>query len=163
MYQLIETYHSIVKNIDEGKSCCIVFCDLSKAFDRVWHEGFFLNYKLTVFVSCHKHLGLTLFDDLKWSVYINDIVSNACKKLGLLKKLKFTLGIDKLSKLYITFIRPILEYASVVWDGCSSAEIKKLKKYSYTLQELSRDFQFWPQGNHCISKRVGTLYLKEGK
>lgn len=39
--QLIETYHSIVKNIDEGKSCCIVFCDLSKAFDRVWHEGLF--------------------------------------------------------------------------------------------------------------------------
>ena len=39
VYQLIETYHNIVKSIDDGKSCCIVFCDLSKAFDRVWHKG----------------------------------------------------------------------------------------------------------------------------
>lgn len=33
MYQLLEIYHSIVKSIDEGKFCCMVFCDLSKAFD----------------------------------------------------------------------------------------------------------------------------------
>ena len=28
---LLETYHSIVQHIDEGKLCCNVFCDLSKA------------------------------------------------------------------------------------------------------------------------------------
>ena len=37
VYQLLETYHSIVQSIDEGKYCCMIFCDLSKAFDRVWH------------------------------------------------------------------------------------------------------------------------------
>ena len=47
VYQLIDTYHSIVKNIDEGKSCCMVFCDLSKAFDWVWHEG--LLFKLQTY------------------------------------------------------------------------------------------------------------------
>ena len=36
---LLETHHSIVQNIDEGKLCCMVFCDHSKAFDRVWHKG----------------------------------------------------------------------------------------------------------------------------
>lgn len=35
VYQLIETYDCILKAIDEGKTTCIVFCDLSKAFDRV--------------------------------------------------------------------------------------------------------------------------------
>ena len=35
VYKLIEIYHNIVKSIDEGKSCCVVFCDLSNAFDRV--------------------------------------------------------------------------------------------------------------------------------
>ena len=39
IFQLLETYHSIVKIIAEGKSCCMIFCDLSKAFDRVWHKG----------------------------------------------------------------------------------------------------------------------------
>lgn len=69
-------------------------------------ELFFQDCQLDI-VSSHKHLGLTLSDDLKWSVYINDIVNIVCKKLGLLKKLKFTLGRDKLSKLYITFVRPM--------------------------------------------------------
>lgn len=41
---LIETYDCIVKAIDEGKFCCMAYCNLSKAFDRVWHKG--LNFKL---------------------------------------------------------------------------------------------------------------------
>lgn len=49
MYQLLEIYHSMVKSIDEDKFCCIMFCDLSKAFDRVWHKG--LNYKLKMYGS----------------------------------------------------------------------------------------------------------------
>ena len=39
MDQLIETYDHILKAVDQGISCCMVFCDLSKAFDRVWHES----------------------------------------------------------------------------------------------------------------------------
>jgi len=44
VYQLIELYHGIVSALDSGNECCMVFCDLSKAFDRVWHRG--LLYKL---------------------------------------------------------------------------------------------------------------------
>ena len=47
VYQLIETYDCILKAIDEGKLSCIVFCDLSKAFDRVWHKG--LLFKLQTY------------------------------------------------------------------------------------------------------------------
>lgn len=43
MYQLLEIYQSIVKGIDEGKFCCMVFCNL----DRVWHNG--LIYKLNMY------------------------------------------------------------------------------------------------------------------
>lgn len=68
------------------------------------------------------------FDDLKWFVYINDIVNIVCKKLGLFKKFKFILGRDKLLKLYIIFVRLILEYVFVVWDGCFFVEIEKLEK-----------------------------------
>ena len=83
-------------------------------------------YTTTVFQSCqlelvssNKHLGLLFSDDLKWSMYIDNIVNHAYKKLGLIKKLKFTLCRNKLSKMYVTFVRPLLKYASVVWDGCS--------------------------------------------
>jgi hypothetical protein len=50
------------------------------------------------------------------------------RDIGVPYLLKCTLCRNKLSKLYVTFVRPLLEYASVVWDGCSSAKIEKLEK-----------------------------------
>lgn len=35
VFQLIETFHSIAKNIDEDNHYCTAFYDLSKAFDKV--------------------------------------------------------------------------------------------------------------------------------
>ena len=42
--QLAFLYHTFAKALDEKKDIRIVFCDISKAFDKVWHEG--LLYKL---------------------------------------------------------------------------------------------------------------------
>ena len=44
-FQLIHTYHSFCEAVDSGKEVKAVFCDISKAFDRVWHRG--LLYKLS--------------------------------------------------------------------------------------------------------------------
>ena len=38
-YQLIHTYHHFCQAVDSGKEVRAVFCDISKAFDRVWHRG----------------------------------------------------------------------------------------------------------------------------
>lgn len=35
VFQVIKTFHSIEKNIDEGNHYCTAFYDLSKAFDKV--------------------------------------------------------------------------------------------------------------------------------
>ena len=42
--QLLHTYHTICEAVDKGKEARTVFCDISKAFDRVWHKG--LPFKL---------------------------------------------------------------------------------------------------------------------
>ena len=39
VYQLIDIYNQICKAFDDKQSTCMVFCDVSKAFDRVWHRG----------------------------------------------------------------------------------------------------------------------------
>ena len=38
-FQLLHTYHTFCNAIDSGKEVKAVFCDISKAFDRVWHRG----------------------------------------------------------------------------------------------------------------------------
>jgi hypothetical protein len=42
--QLVHLYHTFCEALDKKKEVRIVFCDISKAFDRVWHDG--LAYKL---------------------------------------------------------------------------------------------------------------------
>ena len=32
-------HHEFSKALDENKEIRIVFCDISRAFDRVWHKG----------------------------------------------------------------------------------------------------------------------------
>ena len=40
--QLVDIYNTFCKVFGEGKEVRSVFCDKSKAFDRVWHIGFLL-------------------------------------------------------------------------------------------------------------------------
>ena len=37
--QLIDIYDTICQSLDDGKEVRAVFCDIQKAFDRVWHKG----------------------------------------------------------------------------------------------------------------------------
>ena len=39
VHQLLEIYHQVVSSLDAKQSTCMVFCDISKAFYRVWHKG----------------------------------------------------------------------------------------------------------------------------
>jgi hypothetical protein len=37
VHQLIEIYHNICLSLENREVMCTVFCDISKAFDKVWH------------------------------------------------------------------------------------------------------------------------------
>ena len=37
--QLVDIYNTFCQALDDGKEVCAIFCDISKAFDRVWHKG----------------------------------------------------------------------------------------------------------------------------
>ena len=92
------------------------------------HLDLRFNGELVEIVKNHKHLGLTFASDGNWTNHIDNIVNAAFKQVNVLRKLKFTLSKQTLSNLNLTFIRPTLEYACEVWDGCFEREVAKLEK-----------------------------------
>ena len=91
-----------------------------------------LNFNDTLLdvTDTHKHLGLTFSDNCKWHKHIDNIILSGSKLLGIMRKLKFTVRRKTLNQIYVSFLRPILEYASVVWDNCTFNEKDKLEKNS---------------------------------
>ncbi|MEW8548410.1 MAG: hypothetical protein AB2693_33315, partial [Candidatus Thiodiazotropha sp.] len=81
-------------------------------------------------VTQHKHLGLTISNDLTWHCHINQISEKAWKRIGSLRRKKFILDRRTLNKLYTTYIRPLLEYGNMIWDNCTLTN----KRYIDTLQ-----------------------------
>jgi hypothetical protein len=70
-------------------------------------------------VDFHKPLGIVFSSDDKWTRHIDYILSKASKQLCVLRNLKFILKLEILEKIYLTFIRPLLEYSFEIWDNCS--------------------------------------------
>jgi hypothetical protein len=62
---------------------------------------------------------------------LNSAKKNSCfarQQLNVLRKLKFKLKRNYLEQIYLTFIRPILEYASEVWFNCGHFNSNRLEK-----------------------------------
>ena len=79
-------------------------------------------------VNKHKHLGIIISSDCKWTKHIDSLIQRTSKQLNVLRKLKFRLKREYLENIYFTFIRPILEYSSEVWDNCGQVNSDRLEK-----------------------------------
>ena len=97
-------------------------------------------------VETTRHLGVLLSSNLQWSAHIGHLVQAVSWKVALLKRLAFRtrLPISVFSLLYRSLIRPCLEYASSVWDGCSSTDSFMLERIQLALARsiLSSHFGF---------------------
>ena len=45
--------------------------------------------------------------------------------------LKFKLKRQTLNQIYVSYLRPVLEYSSVIWDNCTQYEEDILEKNQY--------------------------------
>lgn len=74
-YQLLDLYNTFCEAVDSGKEVRVVFCDISKAFDRVWHDG--LLHKLSCIGISGKLLNWfqDYLTDRKQRVVINGFAS----------------------------------------------------------------------------------------
>ena len=79
-------------------------------------------------VTSYKHLGMTITSDLSWLPHITSLCNKTRKLVGMIYR-RFYLHSDThtLLKLYLTIIRPHLEYASPMWDPYHKIDIEVME------------------------------------
>ena len=105
-------------------------------------------------------LGLTLSHDGKCHEHIQSISSSASIVLGMIRKLKFSLNRKSLNKIYLSLLRPLFEYASIIWDGCTQYEKDNLERLQHGAArlgtELTRSCSF-----DNLYKEIGWIALQD--
>ena len=77
-------------------------------------------------VSEHRLLGITIDNKFRWDSHINNVCKTILRRVFLLSKLRYIVDIDTRKLFFNAHIKPHIDYASVVRDGCSDVLKKRL-------------------------------------
>ena len=108
-----------------AKSESVIF---SRKQNKLYHPPVVLNQKQVTKVTSHKHLGLVFSNDCSWHDHLEYLTAKAWSHINIMRKLKSKLDRRSLQTIYFSFVRPLLEYADVVWDNCTQHEVNDLEK-----------------------------------
>ena len=68
---------------------------------------------------------MTIDNKLRWDSHPNNVCKTVSRRVFLLSKLRYIVDIDTRKLFFSVHIKPYIDYASVVWDGCSDV-LKKI-------------------------------------
>lgn len=102
---------------------CVVL-RIRKCFDFVYS----LNGTPLLEEDCQRDLGVIISNDLLPSHHISHVVKKSNQRLGLIRRCFTNLTSEKVSILYKSLVRPILEYGSTTWSPHLIKDIEALEK-----------------------------------
>ena len=118
---------------NSSKSECLLF---SRKHNKPLHPPLSMNQQQINEVDMYKHLGLTFTCGGTWQAHLTEIKSRAWYRINIMRQLKFVLDRKSLQSIYFSFIRPVLEYADVVWDNCTQYKANELEKIQIEAQRI---------------------------
>ena len=77
-------------------------------------------------MSEQRLLDITKENKHRWDSHINNVCKTVSIRVFLLPKLRYIVDIDTKKLFFNAHIKPHIDYASVVWDGCSDVLKKRL-------------------------------------
>ena len=100
--------------------------------DKVPHEPLTFNNNKIQSAPVQKHLGLILDSKLDFNQYIDDKINKCNKIIGTMRRLSMTLSRKSLLTIYKSFVRPLLDYADIIYDKpCNETFKGKLEAVQY--------------------------------
>ena len=141
--QLTEIYHIIQTALDQSKEICFIFCDCSKAFDRVWHKGALFKLQRAGITGTLLKWFENYLNGRKQRVVINgknsdfNTIQAGVPQGSILGPLIFLLYIDNLTEVIKTNIRL---YAD---DSCIYTDYQDPKDAAKHLEEDISRIEKW--------------------
>ena len=84
-----------------------------------------------------KDLGVLISNDLKWDKHISKITNKANSILAMIRNSFQCLDIEVVRPLYLSLVRPHLEFVNSVWNPHLIQDIKKIEKIQKRATKMS--------------------------
>ena len=108
------------------QKCNVLTISTSRSKEQKHHD-YTLHDHVLQKVSTVKYLGLTIQSDSKWNTHINNTCAKANRTLGFLRR-NLRIGSESIKATAIkALVRPLLEYASSVWDPHQKQQIDQIE------------------------------------
>ena len=78
-------------------------------------------------VKHHPYLGVEIAHNLKWTKHINNVTAKANNALWFIRRNLWRCPASVKQQMFFALVRPILDYASVVWDPHTISDIQQLE------------------------------------
>jgi len=94
---------------------------------------------------CHD-LGVTITSDWLPTQYITEIVSKARRRANCILRSYTSGDIRLLLRAHVVYVRPLVEYKSIIWSLCAQHDTELLKKFSDDSLSgfVGCEFRFYP-------------------
>ena len=119
---------------------------------KMHQKDVFINAVCLPLVDTVKDLGILIVSQLKLDLHINSIVAKAHARTCIIFRCFVSKDRHSLIKAFITYVRPLVEYASCVWSPSNVGLIRKTRR---SRNALLKDFRVWI----CLIITSGLLYL----
>ena len=92
---------------------------ISRKRNKPFHPELIMNNTPVAEVNTHRHLGLVFSSDSGWHTHTVTFTGKSWQCINILRSFKFRPDRKSLERMYVSFIRPVLEYSGIIWDNCN--------------------------------------------
>jgi len=146
-FQLIDIFHHICQSFDNKQFSCMVFCDISKAFDRVWHKGLLFKLKQNGINGALLNWLENYLTNRQQRVVIQSAVSNT-KRItagvpqgSVLGPLLFLIYVNDISDSLLSLTRLFADDSSLFYSASNITDIEGI--INHDLRLLSHWAKQW--------------------
>ena len=100
------------------------------------HPPLFLNHTRIPEVSSIKVLGFLFDSALTWQKHIDSVLCRGKQRLGQLYRYRSLLGSQGIATAYKSWIRPSLEYGTILYSGAAQSHLARLDSFQACVENM---------------------------